>query len=155
MSNHQNAIELVKALSGQATVPLSKERIYKIVGIYFLYQDDDIVYVGQSQNIGQRVYTHLAKDEKVFNYYAVYECPKLSQQEMDNLEARIILEFDPRYNGSIPPNSKYKTISQLKKILRATAWGIKRWIKEYNIQRIGLDHYRLEDFKGMNDENRD
>lgn len=131
---------------------LSKDRISKIVGIYFLYQNDDIVYVGQSQNVGQRVYSHLAKGEKDFSHCAVYGCSELSQQEMDNLEARFILELSPRYNGSIPANSKYKTIAQLKKILKATAWGIKRWIRDHDIKCVGLGHYKLEDFEGMNDE---
>jgi excinuclease UvrABC nuclease subunit len=134
---------------------LPKHRISKVVGIYFLLQDDEVVYVGQSQNVGQRVYDHVAKGKKRFNYCAVYKCSHLSHKEINRLESDLIVELEPKYNISVPTNDKYKTIEQLKVILRERGvtnpdgWTLKRWIRQENIVPVGMEHYNISDFEGM------
>lgn len=132
---------------------LNKSRITKATGIYILYQDDEIVYVGQSKNIGQRVYAHLADNEKSFNYCAVYECADLSQHELNCLEAELIIEFLPKYNGTVPPNDKFKNLSGVQRLLskagvELTIWKLKKWIRENNISPVESRQqlYRISDF---------
>lgn len=62
-------------------------------GIYFLFDGDEIVYVGQSKNVWKRLAQH-SKD-KLFNGYTVLSCDPAS---LDDIEKHYIKEFSPKYN---------------------------------------------------------
>jgi len=66
----------------------------QICGVYFLIEDDDIVYVGQSINIDARVGQH--HTTKTFSFVAYVEC---QQEKLLALEALYIHKFDPPLNG--------------------------------------------------------
>jgi excinuclease UvrABC nuclease subunit len=134
---------------------LTKRRVNKVIGIYLLFQDDEIVYIGQSKNVGHRVYTHLAKGKKRFNHCAVYDCSHLPQSEINCLEAKFIIDLVPKYNATVPENSKFKSLEQLKVILRergiylSNGWKLKKWIKEKGITQLGMGYYKMSDFEGL------
>jgi hypothetical protein len=65
----------------------------KRCGVYFLVNDDEIVYVGQSINIHQRIGEH--EKTKIFTTFTYVEC---SYEELNKIEARYIDMFKPKYN---------------------------------------------------------
>jgi hypothetical protein len=65
----------------------------KQVGVYFLIQDREIVYVGQSQKLPDRIQQHIPG--KVFNRVAFLECKK---ENLLRLEQAYINLLCPRYN---------------------------------------------------------
>ncbi|MDA8256318.1 MAG: GIY-YIG nuclease family protein [Betaproteobacteria bacterium] len=61
-------------------------------GIYFLMQEGEIVYIGQSRNVQNRIAQH---GDKRFDSYAVLPCPDAT---LEKNERRLILKFKPKYN---------------------------------------------------------
>ena len=77
-------------------------------GVYFLIDQELIVYVGQSRsNIIGRITAH--KKDKIFDRYHVIEC---KESDLDQLEAHYISQFTPIYNRSIRSNDKLIFIKQ-------------------------------------------
>lgn len=66
-------------------------------GIYFLFKDDDIVYIGQSVNIHQRVTTHKNNQQKDFDSYSYVLCDK---EDLMMYETAYLIKFKPKYNIS-------------------------------------------------------
>lgn len=64
-----------------------------IVGIYFLIYSQQIVYVGQSKNIAQRVQSH--SQRILFDSYKYKEC---EVSELDALEDHLIKTLRPKFN---------------------------------------------------------
>lgn len=62
-------------------------------GVYFLFLNDEIVYVGQSTNIHLRVQQHRDKE---FNRVFYQEVP--IEMDLLAIEKYYILKFRPRYN---------------------------------------------------------
>lgn len=127
---------------------LQKTKVLETHGLYFLYLGADLVYVGQSVSIGCRVYNHLAEGIKTFNHYAIYDCAHLSQAEVNCLEALFILEYAPRFNGSVPQNDKYKSLSQIQNASAMSRWELRRFIRDRGIKQIGKygEYYQASDF---------
>ena len=76
-----------------------------IAGIYCLLNDDEIVYIGQSNSVIRRVGFHLGQNRKKFNQFSYIE---LSGRR-DDLEYELIERFQPKYNiiGN-PKHWRYK-----------------------------------------------
>lgn len=64
-------------------------------GIYFLFDGDELVYIGQSVGIEGRVETHGWEGRKKFDYYAYVDCPK---EKLSYMETIYILHYKPKYN---------------------------------------------------------
>lgn len=62
-------------------------------GIYFLFSNNELVYVGQSTNI----YSRLGNHNKDFDEIAAIEVP---QQHLKAIEYGLIAAFDPKLNGN-------------------------------------------------------
>lgn len=79
-------------------------------GIYFLFRDGVIVYVGQSKNIGNRIFAHKRgkksklQPAKKFTHYGFLE-NDLCDKDMCDIEAYHIIKYKPEYNIMIPKNS--------------------------------------------------
>jgi hypothetical protein len=69
-----------------------------VIGIYFLFDGEDLVYVGQSNNVLSRVQTHAAKSVQ-FDRYAVVEC---QLNELNELEGKYITQYKPKLNKRMP-----------------------------------------------------
>lgn len=81
-------------------------------GIYFLFDADEIVYVGQAWNIENRIRSHVSEGVKVFDSYAHLSIDGGgSQSEMDSVEAYFIYKFQPKYNIRMPLNTGYLTLT--------------------------------------------
>jgi hypothetical protein len=64
-------------------------------GIYFLLDEGQVVYVGQSINLWARLYDHVCKGKMQFDRYFTLTCKR---SELTPLESRYIRKFQPKYN---------------------------------------------------------
>ena len=62
-------------------------------GIYILINDDEVVYVGKTENGLKRIMQH---NDKIFNKYSFIEVPR---EELDYYEDMYIMKFQPKYNN--------------------------------------------------------
>ncbi len=69
-------------------------------GIYFLKNGDEVVYVGQSNDMETRIETHRRKGKIGFDGYDFEELPI---EELNEKEAFFITKFNPKYNSGIWP----------------------------------------------------
>ena len=81
----------------------------KTMGLYTLYQDDEIVYIGKSITMISRLGTHVSDDTKIFNKIEVYEI----ESELDMLVAEVFLiaTHQPKYNKDIISRDVEDTVS--------------------------------------------
>ena len=67
-----------------------------IPGIYFLMNNDELIYIGQSYNIKKRIKRHAWAGFKTFNWFMYL---KIEQPwERDLLETLYIEQLQPKYN---------------------------------------------------------
>ena len=66
--------------------------------VYFLWDDDDLVYVGSTQVLMSRMDQH--RVDKTFNRATGYEYA--SMQDMMLAEALYLIRYKPKYNKKIP-----------------------------------------------------
>jgi len=91
-------------------------RINKISfsGIYFLFLNKEIVYIGQSENIEKRVFQHLSRRKIIFDEWNYIKYPK---ELLNTKEADYILEYKPKYNNSIPSQNIWISKNQIRQII--------------------------------------
>lgn len=78
-------------------LPLAKlDRSFARSGVYFLFQGQEIVYVGQSADVLRRIGEHISDRLKVFDGVAFIPCQALNRVWM---EEQYIKRLKPRYNG--------------------------------------------------------
>lgn len=66
---------------------------YNVIrGVYFLFDENVVVYIGQAINILRRITEHT---DKTFTSYSYIEC---SIAEMNELERKYIETYSPKYN---------------------------------------------------------
>jgi len=68
-----------------------------ISGVYFLFNDIDLVYIGKSNNIYFRIITHIGNDRIVFDKYSYV---KIDGDYMSIVEAVLIKYYKPKHNSS-------------------------------------------------------
>jgi hypothetical protein len=78
--------------------------------VYRLYRDGDVIYVGQSTCLPDRLTTHLV-DFDEFDF-----CP-CEEGEMSNLEAFFIVRHQAQLNRTLPANDLYDSKSNAEKVL--------------------------------------
>lgn len=71
--------------------------------IYFLFDDEKLVYIGVTENLRKRIGQHIYKSEIVFNSFSYHQTDTLDHE----LEADLIFKYKPMFNKSIPPNKKW------------------------------------------------
>ena len=68
-------------------------------GIYYLYNDNKIVYVGKSDvNVMKRISMHFTDKTKNFNRYKIEIKPELTNKQLESLEKKLIKRLTPIYN---------------------------------------------------------
>ena len=68
--------------------------------IYYLIDDGEVVYVGQTRSISMRIVNHLRDKSKVFDSYKLIEIPDGSDK--NHCEFFQIMQHKPKYNKSLP-----------------------------------------------------
>jgi len=92
---------------------LPKEKIY----IYFLIQQDEVVYIGQTINLFSRVDKH--RYDKDFNEY---RWSVIDRKYADHFEAYLIRKYVPKYNQVFPIPDNSDRISEKSYILLGWEW---------------------------------
>jgi len=119
-------------------------------GIYFLLNKTEIVYIGQSKHILNRIFAHYKDPNKIFNKYFYVEVDK---DKLDKTEAEYIIKFTPKYNKDFPISDTIKNINQIKHLLNLPAPIIKCWIKFKEIipETIvnGKNYYLITNFNKL------
>jgi len=68
-------------------------------GVYFLFKNDDLVYVGEGWNCLLRVAEHTRKDHLRFKEFTSWSFIQMEdKKERKDLEKQLRKEFNPRYN---------------------------------------------------------
>lgn len=62
-------------------------------GVYFLYDGEELVYIGQSDNVYRRIGQHISDGQKMFDSFEVYET-----DDYIRLEGLLINLCKPKYN---------------------------------------------------------
>ena len=119
-----------------------RQRFKPLCGIYFLFDGDEIVYIGQSVNILARVGVHFFDKNKQFNSFAYIEYPLGTLAE---LEAEYILIFVPKYNANPPGNSKWQSLDVIKKRTGIGKNALKKFVRQNKIQNLG-GYFLVSDF---------
>lgn len=73
-------------------------------GLYALYRNGVIVYIGQSNHILRRIGEHRAEGEKYFDSFSCIRCD--DKKERDEWERRLIQQHHPEYNIQMNYNRK-------------------------------------------------
>ena len=76
------------------TIKSTRQPVYKICGVYFLFKGEELIYIGQSINIMGRINTHHISDWDTYSYV---EVPKW---DLSDTEREYIYKFKPPRNGT-------------------------------------------------------
>lgn len=64
-------------------------------GVYFLYNNDELVYIGQAYNLSRRILDHMNDGTKVFNKVRYNLVPV---ESLNDVETVLISSLKPKYN---------------------------------------------------------
>lgn len=93
--NEINPHDLVKIRKPKLRINLSKEQLKsRLQGLYFLFNNNEIVYIGKSENILKRIKDHRRK--KIFTHYTYI--PIDSRVELSIFEFYYINKYKPVLN---------------------------------------------------------
>ena len=120
--------------------------------IYFLYLEDEIVYVGQTGNLDVRIRSHFYDKihPKTFNSYGYINFSGINHvyNTPNDAEADFICKFCPKYNRSIPSNNLWVNLNKLSKLIYKAGGNCKKvryLVKKHNRLRITI--LRINDKK--------
>jgi len=103
-------------------------------GVYFLKKKSEVVYVGQSINIAQRISDHQREKEKDFDSFDYVEC---SVDNLNSNETFFIHYYNPKYN-----KVKYHIKAGLKKSINYKTDLIVNMSKHFGIKEEHLIEIR-------------
>ena len=72
-----------------------------MAGIYFLFYKDEVIYIGKSLNVKERMKGHF---NKKFDSYSIINC---NENELSELENKYIFKYYPKYNKIIGTGDIY------------------------------------------------
>ncbi len=79
--------------------PINLKKRY--TGIYFLFQKNDIIYIGKSINIIRRMSQGI--NHPKYTHFSFIEC---SKTKLDPMEAYYIFKYAPKYNSNYNYNKR-------------------------------------------------
>lgn len=114
-------------------------------GIYFLFQDNELVYVGQAACLDIRLLTHISEGIKQFNRFAWIPCEK---ENLEYLEAQYILKFLPKYNKNLPHILGYLLPATIKTHLGISMRTIRKVIAKHKPHSVN-GRYQIEEIREL------
>lgn len=78
--------------------------------IYFLIHKQEIVYIGQTRQLMQRLCAHYL--DKTFDSYTYFN---VDPDQANHVEAEMIIRFKPDLNRGLPPQDKYWSYDKIKR----------------------------------------
>jgi excinuclease UvrABC nuclease subunit len=92
-----------------------KAEQYLSKGIYYLYFEHKIVYVGKSvTNAMERVCRHYRELDKQFDEFLILPFPNVSDRQLLSIEAKFIRKYSPKYN-IVHKKCKQKSVYMISK----------------------------------------
>ena len=110
-------------------IPGTRFEVHDVPAIYFLFKDDELVYIGQSTCLHARLGQHMR--DKEFTHYTCVYCHK---DELDRLEAAYIDRYRPLLNAigvNLQNQTKSLVINRLGRIM-----NLKRCIHPSGVRPI-------------------
>lgn len=117
-----------------------------VIGLYFLVEDNELVYIGKSDNIMNRILTHRREGRKKFDSFFII--PVELSCDLPELEAEFIDRYKPKYNVHIPPGPQYKTPREIALILHTEEKEVWRVVLEHDPPKR-KNHYHLPTVKSL------
>ncbi|MGP4063058.1 hypothetical protein [Halobacillus sp. H74] len=115
--------------------------------LYFLLDNDQVVYIGQCSKTTPNLFAHKEKD---FTDY--YMLPVADDEDINLLHAEYIVQFMPVYNsGSLPPNSVYMNKYRMKKAFDVTGHELNRYIRKNKAKTVYQDFFIVKEVFGLHD----
>ena len=114
----------------------------KIRGVYLLWKEGEVVYVGQSKNIANRIGQHLEIMKEKIDGYSFAAIP---HGDLDDIEAGLIVQHNPNLNNKLPPNTYYFHISSLKEELQLKGKQFQKFFS--GVKPAWRNYYKLTDLK--------
>lgn len=114
--------------------------------IYFLIKGDEIVYVGQCRYGLSRIADHFYDEGKDFDSFAITSC---SREELSDLEANYIIKFQPKLNINMPPNKRYKRLSQIKEELFIDSELFDKVVSVHSPEPIYKNYYDINTVESL------
>mgnify|MGYP002398217192 CR=1 FL=1 len=71
--------------------------MYNISGVYFLFKDDNLIYIGESSCIIRRISEHITNGVMTFNYFKIFQIEPNSDARKE-IEKRMIKKHNPICN---------------------------------------------------------
>lgn len=126
-------------------IPISSRKV--LMGIYFLIQDDEVVYVGRSGDVEGRISSHQT-GPKEFNHYSVIGCE--TEEELDRWEPHFIEKIRPPLNKKLPNTGEFISVPQAKLNYNFDIRELRRAVGDHGaILYNGIVYYRKEDVEGV------
>ncbi len=88
--------------------------------IYFLWQDDDLKYVGQTRELNMRIVAHMRTGQKRFTHISYITVPPAFDWMTAYVEACYIHALRPDWNIKIPPGPERAPLAHLRYLNDAT-----------------------------------
>ncbi len=114
-------------------------------GIYFLIKNEKVVYIGQSLNVIPRITIHKKQERIAFDSFTIELC---KADEMNDREADYIVSMNPPGNKTIPANSKWISLEQIKNRSGLTKPAIKRAMRPNDTRDVN-GYYRIAELGGI------
>lgn len=110
-------------------------------GVYLLFNNNHVVYIGSTSYPSSRVYSH-DRSDKVFDHVGWISC---EYKDMHEIEASKIVEYNPEYNSTLPTCGDLTTINQCLLESKSTINNI---IKELPVvfQRANRSYVKISEF---------
>ena len=131
---------------------MERKKAERTRGIYYLFKENEVVYVGQSMLCEKRIMSHL--NSKDFDEYATRE---IMFEGLDETEATEIIRCQPKYNKKIHKN---KLIVSLKGFLKEkngkTPCGVKKRLEKIYSEGVepinfkGYSYFKRKDLERIN-----
>lgn len=87
-------------------------KLHHLPGCYFLYDKEDLIYIGKSINLGGRIrQSIIERNAEYFSYWVVRD-----KSEIDNLEGCLIAYHRPKLNKTLEFGNKEEITAQISKI---------------------------------------
>lgn len=120
--------------------------------IYFLCNSNhEIVYIGQSlYDPIVRVFTHRKDGKKEFSYYRAIHLYKCPIEELNNVEASLILKYKPMYNKTLPRNDNWARFELVLKLVGLNKWDFSRLAKNPLFPKLETKEFNNQTYYSIN-----
>lgn len=129
MPSKEEVLKYVISLANQNDHDMiRKSKHVKYSAVYYLIDNDEIVYVGQSIQVFGRLSYHMSSRSKRFNGIVILD---VKQGNLNRVEATEIVTHNPKYNQNVclPVQDKYMTPRQISTKFNADYRRVNKIIK--------------------------